>query len=411
MRISTDQIYQNGISNLMAQQERLLKLSNQAVSGIRVGTPADDPIAAAQIELVSKRISTAEMLQKNREFALGALSLEEGTLSNVGDSIRRLLELQTTAGDGSYSQDARQALAVEAKIILNDLVTLANSRDTNGGFMFSGGRSTTQTISLNGAGQYIYNGDTTQRFQTITGSLVVALNDTGDNLFMNILNGNGTFAITSPAIPNTGTGSVSSGTLMSSSSYVPDNYTMSFALNSSGALVVMVSGATSGNVIPPTGNPDDAPLYQDGGVIDFNGLELSVSGAPAPGDSFNINPSQNESLFSTVQRMITNLERPNGQSVDKALILTENNQLMEQLNNAHGKILNNISDLGSRLNQLDSADNTNYDVISISQLTLKALREIEPYEALSQYQQQLLTLNIAEQSYTKLQGLSIFNYI
>lgn len=411
MRISTDQIYQNGISNLMTQQERLLKLSDQAISNIRVRTPADDPIAAAQIELVSKRISTAEMLQKNREFAKGALSLEEGTLSNVGDSIRRLLELQTSGGDGSYSQEARQALAVEAKAILNDLVTLANSRDTNGGFMFSGGKSTTQAISLNGAGQYVYNGDTTQRFQTITGSLVTALNDTGDNLFMNILNGNGAFAISSPAIPNTGSGSVSSGALVTSSAYVPDDYTMNFALNSSGALVVMVSGATSGNVIPPTGLPDDAPLYQDGGVIDFNGIELSVSGTPAPGDSFNITPSQNESLFSTVQRMITNLERPNGQPAEKALILTENNQLLEQLNNAHGNILNSISDLGSRLNQLDSADNTNYDVISTSALTLKALREIEPYEALSQYQQQLLTLNIAEQSYTKLQGLSIFNYI
>ena len=411
MRISTAQIYERGLSSFITQQERASNLQERLASGLRVESPEDDPIATAQIELMNQRISTTELLQKNRQNAVSALTLEETTLADTVTALQRLREIQVQAGNGSLSQDDRKSLGVEASNLLNQLQAYANTKDINGGYMFSGGHASTQPISLNASGQYVYNGDSTQRFQLVSGSLQIPISDTGDNIFMRIPSGNGTFAISSPAIPNTGTASLTTGSVVNAAAYVPDNYTMSFALNSQGNLVVMVSGAASGNVIPPTGLPDDAPLYQDGIDLNFNGMEMTINGAPLPGDSFSITPSQNESIFATVQNMITNLNQPFGSAVEKTATYTENNQLLDQLDSAITTILEYQSDVGSRLNQLDFADNVNSNLLLVSTAVRKQLREIDPVAVATEYNLQLVNLQAAQQSFVRLQGLSLFNYI
>ncbi len=411
MRISTNQIYQRALSNMLIQQARASKLQEQLASGLRVQNPSDDPIASAQIELMNQRINSTELLQKNRLAAESALNLEEVILSDTVSSLHRLREIQVQAGNTVLSEDDRKSLAAEAKTILNQLQDYANAKDGNGNFMFSGGQSSTQAISLDASGIFVYNGDNTQRFQAVTGTMQVAISDTGDGIFMRIPNGNGKFSVTQTATPNTGTASVSSGSVTNVGAYVPDNYTMSFATNSQGNTVVMISGAVSGNVIPATGLPDDAPLYQEGGVISFNGMEVTLNGTPQAGDSFSINPSQNESVFSTVQRMIANLNKPFNSASDKAAVQTENNQLLSQLDSSITSVLNYQSDIGARLNQLERADSANTVLIDTSKEALKHLREIDPVEVATQYNLQLVNLQAAQQSFVRIQSLSVFNFI
>jgi len=411
MRIATSQIYEHNSSRLMSLQERVIKLNQMISSENRVSTPSDDPIAAAQIELMSQRINSTLLLQKNRQAAESSLTLQDGILGDTSSSLQRLREIQLQAGNSALSESDRKALATEAKVLLNQMQDLANTRDSAGNFMFSGGQSGTQAISINSAGQYIYAGDSTQRFQGVTGSLQIAISDTGDNVFMRIPNGNGKFTINNTATPNTGTAAVSSGSVVNAGAYVPDNYTMSFASNSSGQTVVMVSGVSSGNVIPPTGLVDDAPLYHENEAITFNGMSMTVTGAPMAGDSFSIAPSQNESVFSTVQRMIANLGKPYGSAEEKAATQTENNQLLDQLDSALTNILDVRADVGARLNQLTSAYNTNISLIDASVEAMASLQKIDSYAVASEYALQVLNLQVAQQSFARIQGLSLFNYI
>lgn len=149
MRISTNQIYQRGLDNLLTQQERLARLQDQQASGIRVRTPSDDPVASAQIELIKQRINNIELFQNNRQAADSALRLEEGILSNAVNSLHRLREIQIQAGNPSLSEEDRKTLAVEAQALLNQLLDYANTKDSNGSYMFSGSKSLTQPVSLN----------------------------------------------------------------------------------------------------------------------------------------------------------------------------------------------------------------------------------------------------------------------
>jgi len=83
--------------------------------------------------------------------------------------------------------------------------------------------------------------------------------------------------LTSAASSNTGSGSIDAGSVPDSADWVRGNYTLTFttattwqATNAAG--VVVGNGA-----------------YTSGSPIDFNGVQVTVSGAPASGDSFSIN--------------------------------------------------------------------------------------------------------------------------
>lgn len=410
MRISTNQVYQNGLSNLLLQQERVTKLQGQLASGIKVQFASDDPISYAQIEWMSQRVSTTELLKKNCMNASNALNLEEAVLTDCTNNLQRLREIQVQASNGTLSQTQRQALSVEVTDILNQLQGFANTKDNDGDYLFAGGQTATEPFTLNSSGQYTYNGDSTQRFQLIAGSLQIAINDPGDGIFMRIPGGNGTFSVSATAT-NTGTGSVSTGSVTNSAAYVADDYTISFALNTAGSLVAMVTGAASGNVIPSSGLPDDAPVYQEGMALSFNGMSMQVSGMPEPGDTFSVTPAQNVSLFSTIQDMITNLNLPFGTAVEKAATVTENNQLLAQLDNALDSIIETVSNIGSRLNQVSNSQDSNEDLIETSEITLKFLRETDPAAVATEFNLQLVNLQAAQQSFVRVQGLSVFNYI
>lgn len=411
MRITGNQIFLRGLNNIMRQQVVTAKLQNEVSSGKKVQYPSDDPIAAAKIDLMNQRINYGQRLEKNRESAQGVLQFEESILSNSSTVLQRLRELQVQAGNGSMTDKDRKALADEARTLLDQLQGLANTQDSNGNYLFSGSKSTAQTITRDASGQYVYNGDQTQRFQPISSGLQTAVSDNGADLFMRIPNGNGRFTVAETATPNTGDVSATSGSVVNNAAYVVDDYTIQFVLNSQNQLVTMISGTTSGNVIPATGLPDDAPLYSSGSAITFNGMEVTLTGTPNPGDAFAIEPSSNESIFSTVNKMIANLNRPFTTPNDKARVQTENNQILEQLDTSLGHVLDFQAQVGARMNQLEVAENVNKDLIDISTQSLSQLEDVNMEEAIVQLNFQKMYLEIAQKTFVSIQGLSIFNYM
>tara|TARA_B100000949_G_scaffold224851_1_gene228571 strand:- start:337 stop:1563 length:1227 start_codon:yes stop_codon:yes gene_type:complete len=408
MRISNNQMFLSGLNSMLKQQNRLLELSQQLSTGKKIQTPADDPIAAARIDLMRQRIELSERLQSNRQAAEGTIRFEESILSSTVNVLQRLRELQVQAGNDSMSEADREALAKETENLLEQLQGLANTKDNHGYYIFSGSKTSTQPITRSG-NIFSYNGDDTRRFQDITSGLQVALNDTGLDLFMRIPDGNGVFSVSESG--NAGTVSATSGSVIDSGAYVADDYTISIAQNTSGEQVVMVTGAISGNVIPPSGAVDDAPLYTSGNTVTFNGIEITLEGEPAVGDTFSISPAQNQSMFSTVSDMVTNLRQPFKSAIDKAHVQTENNQILEQLDSALDNILAYQADIGARLNQLDVADKINGDLILTSKDTLSKLEDADLVETKVAFDLQMVYLQLAQKSFSQIQGLSAFNFI
>ncbi len=411
MRISSNQIYLQGLKNINNQQSRMLQLQQQLSSGKKIESAADDPIASVTINRMDQRIGFTEQLQNNRQSAEAALRTEENMLSNVVGVLQRLREIQVLGGNDALSQDDRKALAEEANNLLKQVQDLANGTDNNGSYLFSGSRTDIAPFTIDGSGNYIYNGDDTIRYQSITQNLRVALNDSGADVFMRIKDGNGRFSISQTGADNTGTAVMTSGSVVDESAYIEDDYTLSFATNTAGETVVMVSGAVSGNVIPPTGLPDDAPVYVEGQSVAFNGIQVEITGTPDAGDDFSIKPSKNQSLFSTIKRMVNNLQKTVTGPEDKAVIQTENNQLMEQIDTVIDHVVIHQTDMGARLNNLDVANRLNADLILSSEGVRSQLEDADIAELATELNRHLVFLQAAQQSFVRVQGLTIFNYL
>lgn len=409
MRISTNQIFQTGLDGMLRQQLETLRLQQQLSSGKKIDSPADDPIAASLIAMMKQRLDWTDNLQKNADSSASSLAFEESILDNTVIAVQRIRELQVQAGNSALSESDRNAMSKEMENLLSQLENLGNTRDSNGSYLFAGGKTSTTPFTKDMTGAYVYNGDETQRFQTVASGLQIPVNDHGNDIFMRITNGNGFFTVSQTG--NTGAASATTGSLVDPVSYVPDDYTVSFVLNSSSELVMMVTGAVAGNIIPPTGIPDDAPLYQNGMSADFMGIEIAFKGTPEAGDSFAIRPAENESLFSTTQRIIANLKQPFTTAAHKAAVETENNQLMEQLDSAINNLIIAEARVGARRNQIDISSQVNGDVVESSTNSLQLLEDANLAEAAVSLNLQMVFLQASQQSFSRIQGLSIFNYI
>lgn len=156
-----------------------------------------------------------------------------------------------------------------------------------------------------------------------------------------------------------------------------------------------------------------AQPYVSGQAISFDGMRVDIQGAPSGGDKFTVSPSTNESVFKTIENLITALNTP----ISAATV-----NGMSQLTNSLGRGLNNLdhalnnvlttrSSLGLRLNEIDALQATGEDLGLQYKQALSELQDVDYNKALSDLTQQQTYLQAAQKSFSMVSNLSLFSYI
>ncbi len=149
MRISTNTIFQSGTNRLMDLQSDLSRLSTQTATGKRVNTPADDPVASARIlELNTAKEQNANFAN-TRNTAETLLQTYETNMTGVTDTIQAIQALVISAGNASYSDNERFNLGNDLQGKLDTLLSLANTKDSQGNYLYSGYATTTVPFDSN----------------------------------------------------------------------------------------------------------------------------------------------------------------------------------------------------------------------------------------------------------------------
>lgn len=203
MRISTSQMFYTATTNIQNIQSEQLKTQNQLSTQRRMLTPKDDPVASALALMTSQAKSVNSSYLSNQGVATDHLAYLDSTLGSVQSILQKAIELGTQGGNGSYSASQKQELATELKTNFDNLVNLANSKDGAGDYLFSGNRTNVQPFTVNGTGGNYslsgtpivsYNGDDGQRLLQVESSQTVATSESGQNVFMRVMDGNGNLA-------------------------------------------------------------------------------------------------------------------------------------------------------------------------------------------------------------------------
>lgn len=411
MRLSTTFFNQRAVNNILEQQSLLSRIHEQIATGNRIIRPSDDPSGSTQILRLTQSIKVNTQYQRNLDMGSNRLSLEETTLDSVQNSIIRIRELALQANNSTLSHTDRLAISQEVKQRLDELLALANTRDSNDEYLFSGFQANTQPFVLNANGSYSYQGDQGQRFLQISSGRQIADSDSGSDIFMNIINGNGTFRVQDNT-GNTGDGIIDPGQVINAAAYVADTYTISFVTNGNGNLGYNIVGATSGQIIPPLPqNPvTNAPDFVSDAAIIFNGIETSIEGVPAIGDTFTVSPSTKQDLFSTVRDLAVAMEGGGVSSNDTHIFNAISHSIVD-LDNAFNNILEFRTSIGGRLNSLDDQRDVNETYLLDLEATLSKTRDLDLTSAITELQLRATALEAAQASYSRIQNLSLFQFL
>jgi flagellar hook-associated protein 3 FlgL len=404
-RVSTSELFRQGVNSILEGQAQVGKTSLQISSGKRITKPSDDPSGAIQSLQLSTSLAINTQFQRNNDIARQKLEYEEVTLDSVVTSLQRVRELVVQGNNDSQTQETRGYIASEIRQQLDELFSLSNTRDANGEYIFSGFRSKTQSFVRDAAGNVTYQGDNGQRSVQISPVRQIAIGDTGNDIFNRIRSGNGSF-VTETTTTNTGTGSITVGQVLNPATWQAnvDIYTVAITEPTPGNFEYTVTDSTAAVVAGPT-------AYQSGSDIQFQGISVSIEGEPAAGDSFTVTPSSDRSIFETYQAVINALESSSANPAINAQMHTELARGLAELENDLENLSKIRSRVGSRLNALDSQTEINSGADLQLRTVKSSIEDLDYASAISQFQQQLTGLEAAQQTYVQIQGLSLFNFI
>jgi len=425
MRISSSLLAKNGLETMLAQQKKLSDIQLKVSTGNRILAPSDDPYGSARSLDLQETIRANEQYTKNSSQLENRLSLEEGTLIGVGNSLQRVRELMISANNDSQTIETRRLIRSEVEQLLQQVISLSNTADSNGEYIFSGYQGKTKPFDTDGVGNFNYYGDDGQRFLKVGPSTTLAMGDSGETAFLAIKNGNGKFqAVDNPN--NTGGGIIDPGTTFGS--YVADNYAVKFIPPSTGSTFdpveyYVLDGAN--NIIVPaaqagiteaafTGGGFAGVAYEDGAVLqglDALGVKTSISGTPAAGDEYTISPSNNQSMFASIQNFIDTLGMAQQGTADLTEFHNAMNRNIIDMDQSIGSILDVRASIGARLNTVDKQIEVNESFTLQLKTTLSEIQDLDYSEAVTRLNMQLVGLQAAQNAYTKIQGLSLFNYL
>lgn len=405
MRISTNSIYATSTAQLGTLQTQLARTQMQLSTNKKLLAPSDDPIASARALEVTQSQSINSQFATNRANARSALSQEEVSLSGVQSLIQDVQGIAVAAGGGANTAADRTTYANELQGRLDDLIALANSSDGNGGYVFSGYRSSTPPFVQNG-GAVDYHGDNGEVQLQVAGARKLAVNDAGSTVFTGIATANGTFA-TAANPSNTGTGLISNGSVVDASALTGRNYSLDFTVGATGTTTYTVTDQTA---VPPAAVVSDAP-YIAGQAVTVAGMQFDIKGTPGNGDQFTVKPSDRQSLFTTVSKLIDTLRAPVATDKDKATLDKGLQDAIGNLSMGLDNVLAVRASVGSRMKELDTLDSVGSDTDLQYQATLSGLQDLDIVQAISLFTQQTQTLQAAQKTFNSISGLSLFNYI
>ncbi|HKX40729.1 MAG TPA: flagellar hook-associated protein FlgL [Burkholderiaceae bacterium] len=397
MHIATATAYNNSLEALMKRQNTLSDTQEQLTTGKRVNRASDDPAAAARAEraLASEARSTAN--QRAVDASNNAMTLTESALGDAGDLLQQIREKLVQAGDASLSDADRKSIGAEVSELRKQLFSIANRSDGAGTYLF-GGQSADQAPFVDAAGGVQYTGQAGTQ-QAASGEPLPLTVD-GQSAWMSARTGNGTF-VTGAASGNTGSAWIDTGHVVDPSAVTGHAYTVDFDTTTTPSTYT-ITDTTAGTTTAAA--PFSSPQ-----AIQIDGMSATITGTPANGDSFTLNPATPTlSVFDAVDQAISDLNTTNRTSSQNTQANTSN---LAALDSVMGQLQATRSQVGATLTRVDGVTDRLSALKLASQTERSNAEDVDMTQAISDFSNQQTGYDAALKSYAMVQKLSLFNYL
>ncbi len=400
MRVSTNQVYNQSVNRMQELQQSTYRLQDQVSSGLRINQPADDPVGAATLVQLDGQLNALEQYTRNGVLAEQRLTQVDDVMNGVTNALQRTYELLIQGRSEVLAAGDRVAIATEIREQLDVLVDLGNTRNASGDFIFAGAKVETRPFSRDATAEVSYNGDQTVRRLEVSETRSIEETFSGDEAFMRIRNGNGTF-VTAQGAANAGTLQVGDNGVLDATSYVAHDYRIVF---SDPATYDVIDDTTGATVVA-------AQSYIAGDNVNFGGLSLNLFGEAVGGDEILVTPSANQSMFDTVRNIALALERGYDDAESRARFGFDMDRSIEGLNRSIDRVSELRAVAGSRINAIEVQRTANED-LGLNLETLRSeIADVDFTAVISDLARESTALEAAQSAFVRVQQLSLFNYL
>lgn len=403
MRLSTNLFFQRGLDSLQTSQSRLDKIQLMLTKQTKILSPADDPIGNSQVLALNEKIGQNEQFERNSVTLENNLRREESVLNSITDSIQKARTLAVQAGNASYDQTNRKAIASELRNIETSIFDLTNAQDESGEYIFAGYQNRIQPMEFNDANQaYEYVGDQGQRTIQLSPTLYLPANDPGSRAFSNVskrvdfeLTGGNNF-IEKVEVTDRDT------LIADTEARIDAGDSTDFTVTFTGPNDYEISDGT--NTV--TGTVTD-------GKVEYNGmtLELNPDNMPTTSDSFSysIGEPVSRNLLTQIRDLATALEESGPES--KGFHESEIAFALDDFNTVISDLTDTQASVGARLNVMDNAKLSNADIEIVNKKARADISDVDYSEAVTDLVKNETIYSAAQQVFTRVSRLSLFDYL
>lgn len=184
MKISTHLLFDRGSAQMSNVQTQLAKSQAQLAQGKQIINASDAPNQAATIQRLKSILNKQDSYQSSLDTIKARLQGEDSTLQNVSDLLVRAKEVAVQGANDTLNAGDRKALATEMQALRDQMLSLANTKDSNGNYLFAGSRVKQPAFVETANGSPEYRGDQTRMNVRVGDQRSIPINRTGTDAFV-----------------------------------------------------------------------------------------------------------------------------------------------------------------------------------------------------------------------------------
>lgn len=400
MRITTNMSFDRSIKYMQNTNTRLDQASKQYNTGLKFDTAAEDPTGMGNKLRLEAEISTYTQYSVNAGLAQDSLGLEETSLSSMYEILGSVKVEMQSAVNGTLDNYNFEAIATSLEESLNLLFDLTNTKTADGEYIFSGNQSLQPTMVKQSDGTFKCQADSGFRQVKVAPSVKVTTSDSGLGIFEQCQ--------LCRTASSYGASTISYKDNEQFNKFVNDYY------QNAGKNDFTVSVATDGkyelkslrdNTVLQSGTLGDSK------TITFNGMEIKMNGDYTQGalnSTIKLDEPKNDNFLNSISRVIDVLRDDNVSHAEKMSMLASG-----QVNIEYAKENVNVAlgHVGGRLTNIEDVINSNSTLSEIKTQAKANISEVDVYEATENLLKQQTALNFAQQTFSKVNGTTLFDYI
>lgn len=395
-RVSTQNLFTNGLDELQRRQQNLSRTQEQLTSGKRVLRASDDPTAAARAERALATVSRSDANQRALEASRNAMTLAEAALGDAGTLLQEARDALVTAGNPTFTAAEREVLGNRLRDLRALLLNVANRTDGAGGYLFSGQGSRTAPF-VDGPQGVAYAGQSGD--QVVASETPMPVTVDGRLAWASARTGNGVF-VTGTGTPASTTAWIEPGQVADPSALTGDRYRIT--VSGGNAVVDRLDAAGA------VASSSTLPLIP-GRALSFDGMSITIQGQPATGDAFTIEPSEpTGNVFDVLDRAIAGLKNGSLTAPQRAQVIGDG---LRDLDGALTLVQGSRARVGAVLTGIDQTEARISDLRLYGQKERSAAEDMDMTAAISDFQNQQTGYDAALKAYALVQRMSLFDYI